>query len=132
MWFKKNHHLTVLANPQFLHWRQFGQNRNIKIQINYKDVAPLVLFPVIQHSLFYIHYSTFIIHHSTIRQLDVSTIDSSTVRQFDIHQFDISTFIISYFRKLTALPQIKSSVLDKYILANYVAMWLCGSKKITI
>jgi hypothetical protein len=26
MWFKKNHHLTVLANSQFPDWRHFGQN----------------------------------------------------------------------------------------------------------
>ena len=76
MWLKKNHHLTVLANLQFLDWRQFGQNRNIKIQINYKDAAPLVLFPVIQHSSFDI--STF--HHSTVRQFDNSTFIISTFR----------------------------------------------------
>ena len=96
----------------------------------YKDVAPLVLFPVILHSAFYIHHSKFIIRHfdiSSVRQFnirhfDISSFDSSTIRhssfrRFDIHHFDVSTFIIILnFRKSTALPQIKSSV------ANYVAM----------
>jgi hypothetical protein len=94
--------------------------------------------------LFNIHYSTFIILHSlfiirqfdssTTRQFESSTIRHSSFRRFDnrqstVKQFDVSTFIISYFRKLTALPQIKSSVLDKYILANYVAMCAMWFKK---
>jgi len=136
MWFKK-----ITTSP---FWRTFNfsigvisaKTRKRYDSCIYKDVASLVLFPVILHSscdISTFHHSTFDISSfdsltfdsSTIRQFDSSTFrqfDSSTIRHFDIHHFDNSTFhhstfIISNFRKSTALPQIKSSV------ANYMAMY---------
>ena len=125
MWFKKNHHLTVLANPQFLDWRHFGQNpetiRFLYLQRCRTSGAVCSYYSFyIHHSTFIIHHSKFIIHHSTFRYF---IIRHFIIRQFDIRQFDISTFIILNFRKSTALPQIKSSV------ANYVAMCAMWFKK---
>jgi hypothetical protein len=113
MWLKKNHHLTVLANPQFLDRRHFGQNLET-IQFLYLQrcrtsgaISSYSTFDI-HHSKFIIHNSTFhhstfrhfisstvqhsTFHHSTIRQFDIRQFDSSTVRQFDSSTFDISSF----------------------------------------
>ena len=100
MWFKKNHHLTVLANPQFLHWRQFGQNPET-IRFLYLQrcrtsgaVCSYSTF-IIQYSSFIIRHfdiSSFEIHNSTFRYFNIRQFDNSTIRQFDNSTFDNSTF----------------------------------------
>jgi hypothetical protein len=111
MWLKKIHSLTVLANPQFLDWRHFGQNPETILFLYLQRCR--TSGAISSYSTFII--TIFIIHHSTF-----------IIRQFDIRQFDSSTFIILNFRKSTALPQIKSSV------ANYVAMWFKKNHHLTV
>jgi hypothetical protein len=82
MWFKKIHHLTVLANPQFPDWRQFGQNpETIRFLYLQRCRTSGAIF---SYSTFIIRYSSFIIHYSTIRRFIVRQFDNYTIRHFII------------------------------------------------